>query len=336
MNEEIITLANKIKEYKSVVLSEEATKMAFILPFISMLGYDVFNPTEVIPEVECDISKRSDRIDYAVFIDRKPAFLVECKAAGISLNGYVNQAAKYFVASRARFIILTNGIDYWFFTDLKDRNLMDEKPFFTINLLNANYRDMKFMEKFSRDNFNESALSQSARIVSHRQELRDEINSILSSPSDDFIRMVVSKFYDGVITKSVIDEFAPLVCEAISDFAGRDNVLPNTVVSREQDQVMKDISDAFDIIKSIILDFDNSQEVVYKVFKTNVRIAILNKWHYVCKLDFTDSRKRIGFPVGDYKHIEWVTISDISEIYSLTDYIQNGVRVAKNHLSQYV
>lgn len=306
------------------------------MPVLSILGYDIYNPKEVIPEMECDISKRSDRVDYAIFKDGKPSILIECKAAGISLNGYINQTAKYFVASKARFIILTNGIEYWFFSDLKDRNLMDSKPFFTINFLNANNRDFEFMTKFSRENFNEPGLLQSARIMSHKEELKDEVQRVLSRPTDDFVRLIIDKFYDGVITKAVLDEFLPMVREAIADYTNvscDEDVLPE---HSSEDNIMPEIVEAFDIIKSIIVDFDNSNPVVYKVFKTNVRIAILNQWHYVCKLDFTPIRKRIGFPVGDYKHIEWVPISDVNEIHSLTNYIQDAVRVAKNHLAQYL
>ena len=148
--------------------------------------------------------------------------------------------------------------------------------------------------------------------------------------------MLISKFYDGIVTNSVLDEFTPMVRDAISDFTGK--TIDDTDESQEdiQDDVLPEISEAFDGIKSIILEYDSTLQVVYKVFKTNVRIAIMNKWHYVCKLDFTPKRKRIGFPVGDYKHIEWVSINNTKDIYSLSGYIQNGVIVAKNHLAQYV
>ena len=333
---ELTGLSEKFVSYRRMVLTEEATKMALILPVISALGYDIFNPAEVIPEMVCDLSNNSDKIDYAIVIGGKPSILIECKMAGIELDRYVRQTAKYFVASKARFAILTNGTEYRFYTDLNNKNLMDSNAFFTVNLLHPTQNELKFMSKFSKDNFNETSLIQSARVMSHRQNLNDEVKSILSNPTDDFVKLLVSKFYDGIISKSVIAEFTPLVKEAISDFTGQPIIDVEEREAETTDDILPEIIEAFDIIKSIILELDNSQEVVYKVFKSNVRIAIRNKWHYVCKLDFTEKRKRIGFPIGDYSHIEWVLIDNTQDIYSLTEYVHNGLTVAKNHLSKYL
>lgn len=37
-------LADRIEKLKDNIQTEEATKNAFIMPFINALGYDVFNP----------------------------------------------------------------------------------------------------------------------------------------------------------------------------------------------------------------------------------------------------------------------------------------------------
>ncbi len=42
-------LADRIEKLKDNIQTEEATKNAFIMPFINALGYDVFNPLEVLP-----------------------------------------------------------------------------------------------------------------------------------------------------------------------------------------------------------------------------------------------------------------------------------------------
>lgn len=54
----IFQLAKRVSDLKESILTEEATKNAFIMPFIQMLGYDVFNPLEVVPEMDCDIVKK--------------------------------------------------------------------------------------------------------------------------------------------------------------------------------------------------------------------------------------------------------------------------------------
>ena len=51
-------LSERVFKLKENILTEEATKNAFIMPFINALGYDVFNPLEVVPEMTCDIAMK--------------------------------------------------------------------------------------------------------------------------------------------------------------------------------------------------------------------------------------------------------------------------------------
>jgi hypothetical protein len=104
-------LADRVSNIKEQILTEEATKNAFIMPFIQMLGYDVFNPFEVVPEMDCDISKKKgEKIDYAILRDGNPVMLIECKHWKQDLNLHDNQLKRYYVASKAKFGLLTNGI----------------------------------------------------------------------------------------------------------------------------------------------------------------------------------------------------------------------------------
>ena len=72
--------SERVLALKENILTEEATKNAFIMPFIQLLGYDVFNPLEVIPEMDCDlIKKKGDKLDYAIMREGEPILLIECK-----------------------------------------------------------------------------------------------------------------------------------------------------------------------------------------------------------------------------------------------------------------
>ena len=53
--EELRNLSARITRQRDVIQTEEATKNAFVMPFINLLGYDVFNPTEVVPEFTADV-----------------------------------------------------------------------------------------------------------------------------------------------------------------------------------------------------------------------------------------------------------------------------------------
>ena len=85
-------LADRVSNLKEQILTEEATKNAFIMPFIQMLGYDVFNPMEVVPEMDCDlIKKKGEKIDYAIMKDGEPIMLIECKHWKQDLNLHDNK-----------------------------------------------------------------------------------------------------------------------------------------------------------------------------------------------------------------------------------------------------
>lgn len=130
--EQLNSLAIKIKQQSPLIQTEEATKNAFVMPFINkILGYDVFDPTEVIPEFICDVgTKKGEKIDYAILKSGEIQILVECKKIGESLNvNHASQLFRYFHVTNARISILTNGQVYKFFTDLDAPNKMDEKPF---------------------------------------------------------------------------------------------------------------------------------------------------------------------------------------------------------------
>jgi len=117
---------------KDELLTEEATKTALIMPFFSLLGYDVFNPNEFVPEYISDIgTKKGEKIDYAIVKNGEPLILIEAKKAGMKLQKQQQyQLMRYFGVSKSRIAILTNGISYQFFSDMESPNLMDDEPFF--------------------------------------------------------------------------------------------------------------------------------------------------------------------------------------------------------------
>ena len=152
--EKLNILSQRISTLKDNVLTEEATKHSFIMPFISALGYDVFDPTVVVPEFTADISKKkNEKVDYAIMYDGNPLILIEAKAHIENLNNHATQLERYFTVTESKFAILTNGIEYRFFTDLEKPNKMDSVPFFVFNMLNLKDRDIRELDKFKRTSF---------------------------------------------------------------------------------------------------------------------------------------------------------------------------------------
>ena len=94
--------AKRAESLKDTVETEEATKTALIMPFFSMLGYDVFNPQEFVPEFTADVGiKKGEKVDYAIVKDGSPVILVECKASSESLDKHDSQLFRYFGTTTA-------------------------------------------------------------------------------------------------------------------------------------------------------------------------------------------------------------------------------------------
>ena len=79
--EKVQEIATKVRTQKASIVTEEGTKNAFVMPFIStVLGYDVFNPAEVIPEFVADVGiKKGEKIDYALVHNGEVQILIEVK-----------------------------------------------------------------------------------------------------------------------------------------------------------------------------------------------------------------------------------------------------------------
>lgn len=77
-------LSIRVRKIKDTVQTEEATKNALIMPFIQILGYNVFDPNEVTPELVADVGmKKGEKVDYAILKDGKPIMLLNVRKAGV-------------------------------------------------------------------------------------------------------------------------------------------------------------------------------------------------------------------------------------------------------------
>lgn len=210
MNLENINLGN-IKNIET----EEATKMNLIMPFIQQLGYNVFDITEVIPEYTADIGKRKgEKVDYAIKIHDKIAIIIEAKQVNEELKNHSKQLSRYFVNTEAKIGILSNGVEYWFYTDVDKPNIMDAEPFFTFNLLSYKEKDLKQLEEFTKEKFDENNLFGKAEELRQINALIDEIREQMLFPSDDLIKTLINNVYDGVKTQNVVQEYRELIITA--------------------------------------------------------------------------------------------------------------------------
>ena len=194
-------LHSRVDSLKDQINTEEATKNAFVMPFIQILGYDIFNPTEVIPEFICDIgTKKGEKIDYVIKKDGVPILIIECKHWKENVDAHNSQLHRYYHVSKSRFGVLTNGHIYNFYADLEKPNIMDDKPFFTLDLSDLKDANIKILEKFTKNGYNLEGILDSAEGLKYIKAIRNEFERELKDPSDEMVKILVNKFFDKPLT----------------------------------------------------------------------------------------------------------------------------------------
>lgn len=208
-------LSDKIDKLKDRIETEESTKHAFVLPFIALLGYDTYNPLEVVPEFTADLGlKKGEKVDYAIFLDEIPVLIVECKNWKEDLDVHNSQLFRYFHVTKTRFALLTNGIEYRFYTDLESANKMDEKPFMEFNICQLKESVVPEIGKFHKSHFDVDKILSNASSLKYIKEIKQLLNEEFKAPSADFIRLFAGQVYSGRLTEKVMVDFAELVQKA--------------------------------------------------------------------------------------------------------------------------
>lgn len=344
----IFQLAERVSSLKESIQTEEATKNAFIMPFIQILGYDVFNPLEVVPEMDCDIAKKKgEKIDYAIMKDGSPIMLIECKHWKQDLNLHDNQLKRYYVASKAKFGLLTNGIVYRFYTDLIKENIMDDVPFLEFNLEKIKETQIEEVKKFCKENFDLENILSSANELKYMSEVKKIIRSEFDEPSPELVKILTKRVYEGIVTQKVLDQFTDIVGRALkshindvmseklgiaikaTEVAGAPIQTPPTAQEQKEEEPKKDDEKAskinttmeemegYYIVKSIVCEVISSERITYRDSQSYFAIfADDNNRRPICRLHFNNiNNKRIGF-VDENRNEQMETIKKIDDIYN--------------------
>jgi len=232
-------LSDRLSQLKPHIQTEQATQQALILPFIKELGYDVYNPAEVVPEFTADVgTKKHEKVDYAILKDGDPILLIECKDFDIKLGReHRSQLSRYFMVTKARYGILTNGIIYQFFTELDEKNQMDNTPFLILDMENLDERLVRQLEHFAKDAFDADKIFSSARELRFMRDIGREIAAEFREPSKDLVRHFAKQVYSGPLTKPRMEEFTRFVREALRQHVNDQvrNRLQSAMLSESED-----------------------------------------------------------------------------------------------------
>lgn len=353
--EKLTSLAAKIRLQGPAIQTKEATKNAFVMPFINtVLGYDVFDPQEVTPEFVCDIgTKKGEKIDYAIMKDGEVQILIECKKIGEPLNlNHASQLFRYFHVTSARISILTNGQVYKFFTDLDAPNKMDEKPFLELDLLDIDEYSVPELTKLTKSAFDVDSIINAAGELKYVSQIKKVIASQLTKPEDDFVKVFASRVYEGVITQKIREQFYELTRKALSQFLNdqiNDRLksamsgaiqptitsLPvsasaNTVTTERDESEEKVLTtleelEGYHIVRAVVRSVVDAKRIVQRDTQSYFGILLDdNNRKPICRLHFNRSQKYIGI-FDEEKNETRHAISSIDEIYEYSDHLKKTV-----------
>jgi predicted type IV restriction endonuclease len=348
IKDQLKNLAERVEKLKADIHTEEATKNAFIMPFIQILGYDVFNPLEVVPEYISDIGiKKGEKVDYAILKDKQPIILIECKHWEESLNLHNSQLIRYFQASKTKFAILCNGIYYKFYTDLDAPNRMDEKPFLEINILDLRENQIEEIKKFHKSYFDIESIVSTASDLKYTNELKTLLFSELQNPSDPFVKLLAKQVYPGVITARLLEQFTVLTKKSFNQLlndliterlksalkketeSAEKNEVKSAEVSLEEKesriQTTTQEIEAYFVVKSILRTKVQSDRVYYRDAQTYFSIILDdNNRKPICRLYLDGKKKLIGI-IDEFKKENRFEIMTIDDIYKYSDQLYKVV-----------
>lgn len=329
-------LAAKLRQHREILETEEAAKTTLVLPFLRALGYDIFDPAEVKPEFTCDVgTKKGEKVDYALCIGGEVTVLVECKPVASELSvKHASQLFRYFAATTARIAILTNGVVYKFFTDSDRTNMMDEKPFFTLNLENYRKADLKHLASFQRNDFSLDQIVAQAGTLKLQTQVAVELRKEFAEPSEEFVRMIAARLHDGRLTEAVRERFQAVIVQAISNLIREgvnerlENAMSHSDVSAddvpglvepEAIETTQVEIDGFNIVRAICSRVVDPERVVMRDAKSYCAILLDdNNRRTLVRLHFNsptarylglfsakdEERKAVSGPVDIYQHAD--------------------------------
>lgn len=343
IEESLRAIAERVKSHSSTMATEEAVKTAVVLPFLRSLGYDVFDPSEVVPEFTADaVGKKGEKVDYAIKIDNEIRILIECKPISVALEKkHLDQLYRYFSVTNAKFAILTNGRTFNFYTDLEAPNKLDAKPFFVFDVADFNAGIISELKKFEKSAFDVNAILATAERLKYTSGVKQVISKLIEDPSDDFVRMVSSGVYEGRMTQQVREMFTGIVRSAFREvimdtvksrlsnaLADTEEVIEkiDTPVDEEPDVVTTDEErEGYMIIKAIVRDTIAANRVVMRDQKSYCGILVDNNNRKpLARLWFNRSVKYIGLFDGEVE--ERLIVDSLDKIYEYSDRLRTTAK----------
>lgn len=345
MKDTILAFCERAAKTRELLKTEEATKNALIMPFLQIMGYDVFNPLEIVPEFTADVgSKAGERVDYAVILDGSPVMLIECKSCATALDiQKESQLLRYFHTTSARFGILTNGIEYKFYSDIQEPNKMDLVPFLSFSLECPEKINFTELAKFRKENFDAENIRKTAELLKCSGAVKNALLDEFELPSDDMVRLVFKKINPkGIFNEKQKERLLPIVKQTLSAIINDkvkkqlDAALNHTQNNGEaapepaavDDGVVTNESEleGFRIVRAIAAEIIPIDDIAIRDAKSYCAILYKdNNRKPVIRFFFNNEAKK-SIVIFDNDNDERIYIDNISELYVFKNRIHAAIK----------
>lgn len=329
-------LVTHIAAYASKCQTEEAAKHALVLPFLQfVLGWDIFNPLEVVPEFTADIGiKKGEKVDYAVIKNGQIAFIIECKMPGSKLErDHTSQIYRYFsTLVPCRIAILTDGVRYLFYTDSNNPNILDETPFFTVDFTKPELIMIDELKQFTREIFDIENITNTAAQLKYAENVKSYLVRQLDSPSDEFVKFLINasdgnaKFNakNAEIMRSIVKKAFANVVEnrahqtlktaQIADAQNSNNPDIQQIAAGKEIVTTVEEWEGFYTVRTLLYEFVQPERVQFKDTISYFNVLLDgNARQQICRFYFNSPRKYLGLfsESGEIKK----EISGVADLY---------------------
>ncbi|MBC7113540.1 MAG: restriction endonuclease subunit R [Candidatus Methanomethyliales bacterium] len=205
MNNKLFDVIKQLKSNEQLNGYDEAKiKQTVVLRILDILGWDHYNPDEVVPEY----SVRGKRVDYALKIGNENKVFIEVKKPNELLEDHQEQLLEYAFAEGVGLALLTNGIDWWFYLPLTEGS-WEQRRFYSINLRDQEVEEIvsKFVDLLSKEKI------QSGEAINNAKKILESKNR------DKKIKEAIPQAWQRLITE-VDEELVELLSKKVENICG--------------------------------------------------------------------------------------------------------------------
>lgn len=224
------------------------------------------------------------------------------KEAG-QLSGYFQNA------KNSRIAILTNGREYWFYSDVALINTMDSKPFFVFNIENYSDNDIESLLDFDARIININDIIVKAQELVFIEDFELTFLKEMICPSNDFLKLLhkkmnfKSKYNEEKMKELMNSSLFKSLTEKIILHETKTNSKSAGIITTEEEL------QAYHTIRTLLIQNKKipNLRIGYKDQKGAFNVLVDdNQKKIVCQLKFTDSMKKIYIGNNEYpiNHID--------------------------------